>query len=85
MSSASGTATVQASPGSRWIRCRFSTPAPGPIHATAADWLPHSPFTGVAESLRRDPGWDVTDLDSSHNLLANGPHDLLKIILDMAL
>jgi pimeloyl-ACP methyl ester carboxylesterase len=55
------------------------------VAATAADWLPHSPFTGVADSLRRDPGWDVTDLDSGHNLLANGPHDLLKIILDMGL
>jgi hypothetical protein len=55
------------------------------VAATGAEWLLHSPFTGVAESLRLDPDWTVTDLDSTYNLLANGPHDLLKITLDLAL
>lgn len=54
------------------------------VAAAAAEWLPHSPFTGIAETLRRDPDWTVTDLDSSHNVLANGPDELLKIILDLA-
>jgi pimeloyl-ACP methyl ester carboxylesterase len=53
------------------------------VAAVGADWLPHSPFTGIAESLRGDPDWTVTDLDSSHNLLANGPDDLVRIMLDL--
>ena len=40
-------------------------------------------ITGVADSLRADSDWTVTDLDSGHNLLANGPDDLVTIILDL--
>jgi hypothetical protein len=54
------------------------------VAPVGVDWLPHSPFTGVAESLRGDPDWTVTDLDCGHNLLGNGPHDLVTIILDLA-
>jgi pimeloyl-ACP methyl ester carboxylesterase len=54
------------------------------VAATGADWLPHSPFTGIADSLRQDPDWTVTALDSGHNLLANGPHDLVTIMLGLA-
>jgi pimeloyl-ACP methyl ester carboxylesterase len=54
------------------------------VAAVGADWLPHSPFTGIADSLRGDPDWTVTDLDSGHNLLANGPRDLLRITLELA-
>jgi pimeloyl-ACP methyl ester carboxylesterase len=54
------------------------------VAAAGADWLSHSPFTGIADSLRADPDWTVTDLDSGHNVLANGPDDLVTIILDLA-
>jgi hypothetical protein len=54
------------------------------VAATGADWLPPSPFTGIADSLRRDPAWTVTALDSGHNLLANGPQDLVTIMLGLA-
>ena len=54
------------------------------VAATGRDWLPHSPFTGIAESLRQDPDWTVTDLDSGHNLLANGPDDLVATMLTLA-
>ena len=53
------------------------------VAAVGADWLPLSPFTGIAECLRGDPDWTVTDLDSGHNLLANGPDDLVRIMLDL--
>lgn len=53
------------------------------VAATAADWLPHSPFTGIAESLRHDPDWAVTDLDSGHNFLAKSPDDLVRILLGL--
>jgi hypothetical protein len=54
------------------------------VAATGADWLPHSPFTGIADSLRQDPDWAVTALDSGHNLLAIGPDDLVTIMLGLA-
>jgi hypothetical protein len=53
------------------------------VAAVGADWLPHSPFTGIADSLRGDSDWTVTDLGSGHNLLANGPDGLVTIILDL--
>jgi pimeloyl-ACP methyl ester carboxylesterase len=54
------------------------------VAATAEGWLPHSPFTSIAERLRHDPDWTVTGLDSGHNFLANGPGELLKLILELA-
>jgi pimeloyl-ACP methyl ester carboxylesterase len=54
------------------------------VAATATDWRPHSPFISIAERLRHDPGWTVTDLDSRHNLLASGPDELLRLILELA-
>ncbi len=53
------------------------------VAATATEWLEHSPFVGVAERVRRDPDWTVTDLDSSHNFLAHGPTDLLRLLVEL--
>ena len=54
------------------------------VVATATEWREHSPFLQVAERLRRDPDWTVTDLDSRHNFLASGPDDLVRVMLELA-
>lgn len=54
------------------------------VAATAPAWLEHSPFIALAERLRHDLGWTVTDLDSPHNFLASGPDELLRVILALA-
>ncbi|WP_020499851.1 alpha/beta fold hydrolase [Sciscionella marina] len=51
------------------------------VLAAAPSWLPLSPFGAVAEPLRADPNWTVTDLDAPHNLLANGGAELLELLL----
>jgi pimeloyl-ACP methyl ester carboxylesterase len=51
------------------------------VAAVGAEWRKQSPFIEVAHRLRGDPGWVVTELDSSHNFLAHGPEALLRILL----
>ena len=54
------------------------------VLATATSWVPHSPFASVAERLRSDPSWTVRELDITHNVLAQGPGEILQQILELA-
>ncbi|WP_433802057.1 alpha/beta fold hydrolase [Actinomycetospora sp. CA-084318] len=51
-------------------------------YALAADptWTPHSPFPAIADRLRTDPAWTVTDLPTTHNVLREGPDVLVAAI-----
>ncbi|MDL5160217.1 alpha/beta fold hydrolase [Actinomycetospora termitidis] len=51
-------------------------------YALAADptWTPHSPFPAIAERLRTDPAWTVTDLPTTHNVLRDGTEHLVGAI-----
>lgn len=51
------------------------------VAAAGAEWLKLSPFVELTRRLRTEPGWVVTELDSSHNFLAKGPADLLRLLV----
>jgi pimeloyl-ACP methyl ester carboxylesterase len=54
------------------------------VAAVGAEWLKLSPFVELTQRLRQDPDWVVTELDSGHNLLAQGPDLLLPLLLEEA-
>lgn len=64
----------------------------GPPRSSAEElsYCPHQTFYwavqigGLAERLRHDPDWTVTDLHSGHNFLAHGSDELLTVILELA-
>jgi pimeloyl-ACP methyl ester carboxylesterase len=51
-------------------------------YALAADpaWAAVSPFPAIADRLRADPAWTVTDLPTTHNVLREGPDVLVGAI-----
>jgi len=55
-------------------------------YVLAADpgWMPDSPFPVIAERLRTEPDWVVTDLDCRHNVLADGPDKIMPILDQLA-
>ncbi|GAA4849524.1 alpha/beta fold hydrolase [Actinomycetospora corticicola] len=64
-------------------RIRLTGAYRGPQHyALAADpaWAVVSPFPVIADRLRTDPAWTVTDLATTHNVLREGPDVLVAAI-----
>lgn len=53
------------------------------VAATAAGWLPHSPFVPIAERFCHDPGWTVADLDCGHNLPGDGTEHATELPLKL--
>lgn len=51
-------------------------------YALAAEpaWAAVSPFPTIADRLRTDPTWTVTDLPTTHNVLRDGPDALVGAI-----
>lgn len=51
-------------------------------YALAADpaWAARSPFPAIADRLRDDPAWTVTDLPTTHDVLRDGPDVLVTAI-----
>lgn len=48
--------------------------------ATDPAWTSSSPFPAIAETLRTDPEWTVHDLPTTHNVLADGPEELVDLV-----
>jgi pimeloyl-ACP methyl ester carboxylesterase len=48
--------------------------------ATDPAWAAVSPFPAIADRLRADPAWTVTDLPTTHDVLREGPDVLVGAI-----
>jgi hypothetical protein len=50
----------------------------------ALDWPGESPLRLSYDRVRDDPRWNCHELMSKHNLMRDKPHDLVRILLDVA-
>ena len=59
---------------------------PRKTYVAAAGWpggLPASPFAPTARRIAADPAWDYHEWPTRHNVLHEGPHRLLELLLDI--
>ena len=54
------------------------------VFAAAEGWLLQSPFIATADRLRTDSDWTVLDWDIGHNVLRDGPEDLVQVLTELA-
>ena len=52
-------------------------------YVLATDWGAQlaSPFPPIAEPLRHDPGWKVTDLKCGHDVMVDMPKETAEILI----
>jgi hypothetical protein len=52
--------------------------------AAEPEWRAKSPVDEVTGRFRGQPGWEVSELDATHNVLRNGPDAVVEILLRVA-
>lgn len=53
-------------------------------YVAATGWPGESPFASTWERVRAEPGWNVHEWETRHNVMRDGPDRVLRLLLDIA-